>query len=172
MMSVHAQGGRNPLPEKEVAMHVERSANGLSLSDDEFLSNFSAEDRRKCSEKYVRDLFPIYCFTCWMLSSLSIGRCSNTLPNSPARQLMRRQLRLMPMLVLLYLFADIDKTNIGRFSGLECEDTWLTMPGNAKIEGLLPSLGMSGDQYNIALAIFFIFYVLAGMSFLSTTETH
>lgn len=34
-------------------------------------------------------------------------------------------------------------------------------PGNAKIEGLLPSLGMTGEQYNIALAIFFIPYVLA-----------
>jgi hypothetical protein len=85
---------------------------------------------------------------------------------------MRRQLRLMPMLVLLYLFAYIDKTNIGRFSGLERKDPWLTMLGNAKIEGLLPSLGMSGEQYNVALAIFFIPYVLAGMSFISTTETH
>lgn len=34
--------------------------------------------------------------------------------------------------------------------------------GNAKIEGLLPSLHMSGMQYNIALSIFFIPYVLAG----------
>jgi hypothetical protein len=44
------------------------------------------------------------------------------------------------------------------------------MIGNAKIEGLLPSLGMSGEQYNIALAIFFIPYVLAGMSFISTSR--
>ena len=36
---------------------------------------------------------------------------------------------------------------------------WL---GNAKIEGLLPSLHMDGIQYNIALSIFFIPYVLAG----------
>ncbi|KAE8383855.1 major facilitator superfamily domain-containing protein [Aspergillus bertholletiae] len=49
------------------------------------------------------------------------------------------------MLVLLYLIAYIDKTNIG----------------NAKIEGLLPDLGMNGNQYNIALSIFFIPYVLA-----------
>lgn len=34
--------------------------------------------------------------------------------------------------------------------------------GNAKIEGLLPSLHMDGVQYNIALSIFFIPYVLAG----------
>jgi hypothetical protein len=30
----------------------------------------------------------------------------------------------------------------------------LTVTGNAKIEGLLPDLNMSGTQYNIALAIF------------------
>lgn len=33
--------------------------------------------------------------------------------------------------------------------------------GNAKIEGLLPDLKMTGQQYNIALAIFFIPYTLA-----------
>jgi len=33
--------------------------------------------------------------------------------------------------------------------------------GNAKIEGLLPSLKMAGNDYNVALAIFFILYVLA-----------
>jgi hypothetical protein len=49
------------------------------------------------------------------------------------------------MLVLLYLMAYLDKTNIG----------------NAKIEGLLDSLGMNGDQYNVALSIFFIPFVLA-----------
>ncbi|CAG7932935.1 unnamed protein product [Penicillium olsonii] len=54
-------------------------------------------------------------------------------------------MRLVPMFVLLYLVAYIDKTNIG----------------NAKIEGLLPSLGMGGIQYNIALSIFFIPYVPA-----------
>jgi hypothetical protein len=46
----------------------------------------------------------------------------------------------MPMLVILYLVAYIDKANIG----------------NAKIEGLLEDLSMTGDQYNIALSIYFI----------------
>jgi hypothetical protein len=45
------------------------------------------------------------------------------------------------------------------------------MLGNAKIEGLPPSLGMSGEQYNIALAIFFIPYVLAGTCFAITHTT-
>jgi hypothetical protein len=46
----------------------------------------------------------------------------------------------MPILVILYLVAYIDKANIG----------------NAKIEGMLSDLGMTGDQYNIALSIYFI----------------
>lgn len=50
------------------------------------------------------------------------------------------------MLLFLYLISYLDKTNIG----------------NAKIEGLLPSLHMNGEQYNVALSIFFIPYVLAG----------
>ncbi|KAL4912758.1 MFS general substrate transporter [Aspergillus aurantiobrunneus] len=92
--------------EKEAAMHLERQdAYGLSHEDEEFLANFSDEEKKRVLHKW----------------------------------------RLIPMLVLLYLVAYIDKTNIG----------------NAKIEGLLPSLGMSGEQYNIALAIFFIPYVLA-----------
>ncbi|KAJ5183379.1 hypothetical protein N7492_000995 [Penicillium capsulatum] len=61
------------------------------------------------------------------------------------RVLRKVDIRLVPMFVLLYLVAYIDKTNIG----------------NAKIEGLLPSLQMDGIQYNIALSIFFIPYVLA-----------
>ncbi|KAK3670035.1 hypothetical protein LTR78_010066 [Recurvomyces mirabilis] len=49
------------------------------------------------------------------------------------------------MLLFLYLITYIDKVNIG----------------NAKIEGLLPDLHMNGYQYNIALSIFSIPYILA-----------
>ncbi|KAK5677969.1 hypothetical protein LTS10_009853 [Elasticomyces elasticus] len=48
--------------------------------------------------------------------------------------------RLVPMLALLYLIAHLDRANIG----------------NAKIEGLEASLGMTGTDYNIVVAIFFI----------------
>ncbi|EPS38004.1 hypothetical protein H072_8259 [Dactylellina haptotyla CBS 200.50] len=53
--------------------------------------------------------------------------------------------RMIPFLTILYLITYIDKTNIG----------------NAKIEGLTEDLHMSGIQYNIALSVFFIPYVLA-----------
>lgn len=48
------------------------------------------------------------------------------------------------MLALLYLCSHIDRANIG----------------NAKIEGMIDDLGMTGVQYNTILAIFFIPYVL------------
>lgn len=51
------------------------------------------------------------------------------------------------MLAVLYLISHLDRANIG----------------NAKIEGLLEDLNMDGLHYNIALAIFFIPYILLGM---------
>ncbi|KAL4934072.1 major facilitator superfamily domain-containing protein [Aspergillus undulatus] len=52
--------------------------------------------------------------------------------------------RLVPMLALLYLCSHIDRANIG----------------NAKVEGMVEDLNMSGVQYNTVLAIFFVPYVL------------
>lgn len=46
-------------------------------------------------------------------------------------------IRLVPMLALLYLISHIDRANIG----------------NAKIEGMVEDLGMSGVQYNTVLSI-------------------
>ncbi|KPI37148.1 putative transporter [Cyphellophora attinorum] len=56
----------------------------------------------------------------------------------------RIDIRLVPMLALLYLVSHLDRANIG----------------NAKIEGLEKSLGMAGVDYNIAVAIFFVPYIL------------
>ena len=74
--------------------------------------------------------------------------------------------RLVPMLLVLYLISFIDRANIGKAPSGELLGTnhplIAALTGNARIEGLLPSLGMSGTQYNIALAIFFIPYTLAG----------
>jgi hypothetical protein len=41
-------------------------------------------------------------------------------------------------------------------------DGSITPTGNAKIEGMLPDLNMTGTDYNVALAIFFVPYVLCG----------
>lgn len=67
-------------------------------------------------------------------------------PEDARKRLIRKvDIRLVPMLLFLYLITYIDKVNIG----------------NAKIEGLLPSLHMNGNDYNVALAVFFILYILA-----------
>ncbi|KAK5054538.1 hypothetical protein LTR84_001429 [Exophiala bonariae] len=51
---------------------------------------------------------------------------------------------LVPVLFLLFLCAFIDRINIG----------------NARIQGLEKDLGMTGQDYNIALFTFFILYIL------------
>ena len=53
--------------------------------------------------------------------------------------LRKMDIRLIPMLALLYLLSFLDRGNIG----------------NAKIEGLTEDLGMSGSQYNWCLTVFF-----------------
>lgn len=61
------------------------------------------------------------------------------------KKLLRKiDIRLIPLLALLYLISHIDRANIG----------------NAKIEGLEEDLALTGYQYNIALSIFFVPYVL------------
>lgn len=55
-------------------------------------------------------------------------------------------LRLLPVLAVMYLFNSLDKSNLG----------------NAKTAkpGLESSLGLVGNQYNILLSVFFVPYVL------------
>jgi MFS family permease len=66
-------------------------------------------------------------------------------PKERRKQVIRKvDIRLVPMLAILYLISHIDRANIG----------------NAKIEGLDKDLGLTGVQYNTVLSIFFIPYVL------------
>ena len=53
-------------------------------------------------------------------------------------------LRLLPVLSVMYLFNSLDKSNLG----------------NAKTNGLERSLNLQGNDYNILLSVFFIPYVL------------
>ncbi|KAJ6160410.1 hypothetical protein N7470_003806 [Penicillium chermesinum] len=53
-------------------------------------------------------------------------------------------LRVLPVLAIMYLFNSLDKSNLG----------------NAKTAGLETTLHLHGDQYNLLLSIFFIPYVL------------
>lgn len=59
-------------------------------------------------------------------------------PEEKRKKVFRKvDVRLVPMLALLYLICHIDRANIG----------------NAKIEGMVDDLGMTGVQYNTVLSI-------------------
>lgn len=66
---------------------------------------------------------------------------------SPAaeRALTRKfDLRILPVLAVMYLFNSLDKSNLG----------------NAKTNGLEKTLGLKNSQYNTILSVFFVPYVL------------
>lgn len=59
------------------------------------------------------------------------------------KKLLRKiDFRLVPLFTVLYLLSFLDRGNIG----------------NAKIEGLADDLNLKGNEYNLCLTIFFIFY--------------
>ncbi|KAI9878608.1 MAG: hypothetical protein M1830_000427 [Pleopsidium flavum] len=60
------------------------------------------------------------------------------------RLLLKLDLHVLPMITLLYMLAFVDRINIG----------------NARIQGLEKDLHMKGQDYNIALFMFFIPYIL------------
>ncbi|KFA66688.1 hypothetical protein S40285_04977 [Stachybotrys chlorohalonatus IBT 40285] len=61
------------------------------------------------------------------------------------KMLRKMDWHLLPFLALLYLLSFLDRTNIG----------------NARLAGLEEDLGMTGFDYNVAVAVFFPFYVAA-----------
>ncbi|KAL8819262.1 MAG: hypothetical protein Q9223_002270 [Gallowayella weberi] len=60
------------------------------------------------------------------------------------RVLRKCDIHVVPIFYLLYMLSYLDRINIG----------------NARIEGLERDLGMSGNDYNIAIQVFFIPYIL------------
>ncbi|KAK7033226.1 major facilitator superfamily domain-containing protein [Favolaschia claudopus] len=68
-----------------------------------------------------------------------------TLSTEQERKLWRKvDLRLMPILSLMYLLSFLDRGNIG----------------NARLDGLQDQLNLGGNKYNIALTMFFVPYCL------------
>ncbi|KAK0935149.1 hypothetical protein LTR29_013249 [Friedmanniomyces endolithicus] len=65
-------------------------------------------------------------------------------PEAEKKLLRKLDLRVVPALWFLYMLAFLDRTNIG----------------NAKIQGLTKDLKMTGNDYNIALMIFFPSYIV------------
>ena len=70
---------------------------------------------------------------------------SMAISKSAEKKLLRKlDTHVLPTISLLYMLAFIDRINIG----------------NARIQGLEADLHMAGNDYNIALQIFFIPYIL------------
>ncbi|KAJ7105402.1 MFS general substrate transporter [Mycena crocata] len=68
-----------------------------------------------------------------------------TLSTEEERKLWRKiDLKLMPILSLMYLLSFLDRGNIG----------------NARLDGLQDQLNLTGNKYNIALTMFFVPYCL------------
>jgi sugar phosphate permease len=65
-------------------------------------------------------------------------------PQVEARLRLKIDLYIMPTISLLYLFCFIDRANIG----------------NAKLAGLEEDLGLTGNDYNAVLSIFYISYII------------
>jgi len=82
----------------------------------------------------------------------SIDDCSHDTASSPEpvdraaeKKLVRKcDLHVIPVIAILYSLAFIDRINIG----------------NARLQGLEKDLKMEGQDYNIALFVFFIPYIL------------
>ncbi|RAL61266.1 hypothetical protein DID88_010345 [Monilinia fructigena] len=68
--------------------------------------------------------------------------------NAATKNLVRKlDLRLIPILSTIYLVCFLDRSNVG----------------NARLEGLERDLHMVGLDYNIALSVFFPFYIVVGV---------
>lgn len=69
--------------------------------------------------------------------------------------------RLMPMLMSLYLIANLDRfVAHGTVNVAVIANYFSANLGNAKIEGLEKDLGMKGTDYNLANMLFFVPYIL------------
>ena len=65
-------------------------------------------------------------------------------PAAERKLVWKFDLRILPVLAVMYLFNSLDKSNLG----------------NAKTAGLEKTLKLKGDQFNIILSVFFVPYVL------------
>jgi hypothetical protein len=73
------------------------------------------------------------------------------------KTLRKMDTRLIPVLAILYLLSFLDRGKINNLQTMK----WLTRQGNignAKIQGLVDDLGLSGHEYNMCLTVFFFTY--------------
>ncbi|KAI9747049.1 MAG: hypothetical protein M1835_002248 [Candelina submexicana] len=113
------------------ARHIHRSAKATA-PDDNLSDSSPSPDRGSPHEKEKIDRYAV---------DPESARIDFSHINEK-KVLRKMDLRLIPMLALLYLLSFLDRGNIG----------------NAKIEGLVGDLKMTGPQYNWCLTVFFFTY--------------
>lgn len=74
----------------------------------------------------------------------SIGASLAIDPKEESKLVWKYDLRILPVLAIMYLFNSLDKSNLG----------------NAKTSGLEKTLKLHGSDYNTILSVFFVPYVL------------
>jgi MFS family permease len=97
---------------------------------------------RTSQESSTKDVKEAYIST--GTPNLEDGTSSVIDPAAERRLVWKFDLRILPVLAVMYLFNSLDKSNLG----------------NAKTAGLEKTLHMHGDQYSTILSIFFVPYVL------------
>ncbi|KAJ5849059.1 Major facilitator superfamily domain general substrate transporter [Penicillium rubens] len=77
-------------------------------------------------------------------------------PRAERTLVWKLDLRILPVLAIMYLFNSLDKSNLGnaKTAGLEVKNAAFTLIV------MIETLSLKGNQYNLLLSIFFVPYVL------------
>lgn len=97
-----------------------------------------------------------------------VGESQTMSWDSEAEKKLRRKCdrHVLPCITLLLFMSFLDRTNIGektRTISFVANSQYAVTeqtPGNARIQGMVEDLNMTGHDYNIALFIFFVSYIL------------
>ncbi|KAL1612012.1 hypothetical protein SLS60_000235 [Paraconiothyrium brasiliense] len=116
----------------------------MSLNQEKTEIQFTDEKRDSLDETKPAEIVQIDNFNVLGLSVEDADFYTSFSQQRRKKVIHKVDVRLVPMLAILYLISHIDRANIG----------------NAKIEGLVEDLGLSGVQWNIVLSVFFVPYVL------------
>ena len=85
-----------------------------------------------------------------------IGSSTAVDKETEARLLRKLDIRIIPMVCWIYLMNFMDRVNIG----------------NAKLYGLERDLGMAGNQYQLAVSLLFVTYVVSRIEHLFLANTY
>lgn len=121
---------RSPSVDAEKAQHAKHAEHGDGLERFPDPDAGKSEEEKALIVNHPSSLFQIHHDT------------ANHNTTQDKKLVRRLDIKIIPWLTLLYLVSFLDRTNIG----------------NAKVDGLIDDLGMTGVEYNAALSLFFVSY--------------